>query len=193
VVIVGVGRGSRGGGGWAAWVVVARVEAVLATVVRVAGPDGGGDRAGRQGVGRRAPAASEAGVGRRDDGGRGGTVAGRRVSCGAWGGASPGGGGGRRAPAAAAAGMERRDGGGQGGAVAGRHVAGGAWGGAVIGRRVTDGEAAAGEARLGETTGRRRRVSVVSESERGGEGCGRLSVASLPSARDLALGKEFFF
>jgi hypothetical protein len=34
---------------------------------------------------------------------------------------------------------------------------------------------------------------VTSESERGeGEGRGLLSVASLPSARDLALGKDFF-
>jgi hypothetical protein len=33
---------------------------------------------------------------------------------------------------------------------------------------------------------------VTSESERGeGEGRGLLSVASLPSARDLALGKDF--
>jgi hypothetical protein len=51
VEIVGVGRGSRGGGGWAA-----RVEAVPAAVVRMAVPTG------RRGVGRRAPVVVGAGV-----------------------------------------------------------------------------------------------------------------------------------
>jgi hypothetical protein len=53
VEIVGVGRGSRGGGGWAA-----RVEAVPAAVVRMAVPTG------RRGVGRGAAAAAAAGKGR---------------------------------------------------------------------------------------------------------------------------------
>jgi hypothetical protein len=107
---------------------------------------------------------------------------------------------GRRAPAALAAGVGRR---GRGEARrrqgVGRRVAGGAWGGGLRrrrrwpGRRVAGEEATVGEARLGETAGRRSRVSVVCESERGeGEGCRRPCVASLPSARDLALGKEFF-